>query len=340
MDNKLVSVIVPIYNGEKFLAECIESIINQTYKNLEILLINDGSSDNSLNICRRYSEQDLRIKIIDKDNTGVSDTRNKGVKVASGQYILFVDCDDYIDKMMVEHMLNSLENQNVDAVRSLAKIYIQSGNCIYENIAELAGKRLDKEEIIANINRYITSVKKIPCFSPLLLFKKIKFVEFDTELYYIEDTEFYIRFMLNLNSIYFLAEHLYSYRYNESSASRKSDNFEKNIQGMFKSISKIRKTLKKQNLLNEHLNREIYCYEFCSIINRLEDCLGVKIRDIIEMLKRVCDENEIVTLLKNLDITFFGRYYKLCYYLFSRHSFHFLVYFMKIRKLYLAIRHL
>ena len=93
--NAKISVIVPIYNQEKYLEECIESIINQTYHNLEIILVNDGSTDNSLEICKKYKKKDKRIIIIDKENKGLSSSRNAGLRKATGDYIMFCDSDDY-----------------------------------------------------------------------------------------------------------------------------------------------------------------------------------------------------------------------------------------------------
>lgn len=106
-----VSIIVPIYNAEKTIKRCLDSIINQTYKDLEILLINDGSKDNSLEIIKKY--KDKRIKIIDKKNEGVAKTRNLGIKKASGQYIMFIDNDDYIDKEYVQNYVENIDNNDV-----------------------------------------------------------------------------------------------------------------------------------------------------------------------------------------------------------------------------------
>ena len=107
--NNLISVIVPIYNSEKYLPKCIESILSQTYKNLELILINDGSTDNSLNICNYYKSLDNRIIVIDKPNEGVSATRNLGIKIAKGDYLGFVDSDDYIEDNMYEVLLTQIE---------------------------------------------------------------------------------------------------------------------------------------------------------------------------------------------------------------------------------------
>ena len=103
-ENKLVSIIIPVYNAEPYLDECIASSVNQTYKNIEIILVNDGSSDNSLTICRRWSKDDGRIVVVDKPNGGVSSARNVGLKKAKGDYLLFLDADYCIEPNMVESM--------------------------------------------------------------------------------------------------------------------------------------------------------------------------------------------------------------------------------------------
>ena len=100
MSNNKISIIVPIYNSERFIADCIESLINQTYQNIEIILIDDGSSDNSYEICKKYQSLDSRIILISQVNSGVSIARNKGIKVATGQHIMFVDSDDYVYKRL------------------------------------------------------------------------------------------------------------------------------------------------------------------------------------------------------------------------------------------------
>ena len=108
----LISVIVPIYNVEQFLSKCIQSIINQSYSRLEIILVDDGSTDDSPQICDEFKEKDKRIKVIHKKNGGLSDARNVGIEVASGEYIGFVDSDDYIDELMYEKLLNACIRNN------------------------------------------------------------------------------------------------------------------------------------------------------------------------------------------------------------------------------------
>ena len=109
-----VSIIVPVYNVDKYLAKCLESLINQTLKDIEIICVNDGSTDNSLAILKNFAQKDSRIKIIDKQNEGVSVARNTGIEVATGQYLMFVDSDDYLIENACENALNTIEHDGSD----------------------------------------------------------------------------------------------------------------------------------------------------------------------------------------------------------------------------------
>ena len=111
-----VSMIVPVYNGAKTLPRCLDSILGQTYENIEVLLINDGSTDDSEKICREFAEKDSRIHVISKENEGVSATRNRGIEEAAGTYIQFTDCDDYLAKDYIENMVNAMELHGADIV--------------------------------------------------------------------------------------------------------------------------------------------------------------------------------------------------------------------------------
>lgn len=112
----LVSVVVPVYNAELYLDRCISSICSQTYTNIEILLIDDGSNDQSLNICKKWQLNDKRVNVIHQENQGVSAARNKGIQMSEGKYILQVDSDDYISPNMITRMINVLMKDNSDLV--------------------------------------------------------------------------------------------------------------------------------------------------------------------------------------------------------------------------------
>lgn len=110
----LISIIVPIYNVEKYLKTCLNSIVNQTYRNLEIILVDDGSPDQCGEICDEYAEKDDRIKVIHKENGGLSDARNAGINIASGKYIAFIDSDDYIADNFIQYLYDLCEGKNAD----------------------------------------------------------------------------------------------------------------------------------------------------------------------------------------------------------------------------------
>jgi len=130
--NKKISVIVPIYNASKSLNKCIESIRNQTYNNIEIILIDDGSKDNSFEICNSYTELDSRIIVIHQENQGVSVARNNGLKKSTGDFIIFVDSDDFLDEKACEIMLKEIIDNNCDISISNKDFYI--GDKILKNI--------------------------------------------------------------------------------------------------------------------------------------------------------------------------------------------------------------
>ena len=108
-----ISIIVPVYNASEYIGICIDSILNQTYQNFELLLINDGSTDNSLKILEDYAKRDKRIRVINQKNMGVAKTRNKGIQLARGEYIMFIDNDDYIDSDYLEQFIKFCDGQDI-----------------------------------------------------------------------------------------------------------------------------------------------------------------------------------------------------------------------------------
>lgn len=110
----LISLVVPVYNCEKYVGECIESILSQDYSNIELILVNDGSKDNSKNIIEDYSKKDKRIKIINQENSGVSSARNNGMKISKGKYIGFIDADDYVEKDYVSYYYKIIKKNNAE----------------------------------------------------------------------------------------------------------------------------------------------------------------------------------------------------------------------------------
>lgn len=110
MNDIKISVVVPVYNVEKYIGQCLDSILGQTLKDIEIICINDGSKDNTLEILKDYAQKDSRIILIDKENEGLSKARNQGTEIASGEYISFIDSDDWIDENYLEALYNAAKN--------------------------------------------------------------------------------------------------------------------------------------------------------------------------------------------------------------------------------------
>ena len=123
----VVSIIIPVYNVESYLAECLDSACNQTLKNIEIICINDGSTDNSLNILQEYEKRDNRISIISQDNRGASRARNIGIQHAKGKYIYFLDSDDYLAHDALEMLVNTMETGNLELLLFNANVFGEAG---------------------------------------------------------------------------------------------------------------------------------------------------------------------------------------------------------------------
>ncbi len=157
--DELISVIIPVYNVEKYLKICLESVLNQTYQNLEIILVDDGSKDKSGQICDEYSKKDERIKVIHKENGGLSDARNVGIENSFGKYICFIDSDDYIDVKFLENLYSIIKKYNADI--SVCCYKIVSENSDHLKVEE---KREYSEEVWNNEQSY----------KELLLFGKLE----------------------------------------------------------------------------------------------------------------------------------------------------------------------
>ena len=163
MDN-LISVIVPIYNVEKYLDRCIKSIINQSYTNLEIILVNDGSTDKCGEICDKWKEKDKRIKVIHKENGGLSDARNAGIEIAKGEYLSFIDSDDYVHKDFIKVLFfNECIKYSRGILEKKESIYCVAWNKLYkkEIFKHIRYPKGKLHEDVAVINKILYYSNKI-----------------------------------------------------------------------------------------------------------------------------------------------------------------------------------
>lgn len=151
MENNIkVSIIIPIYNKEKYLEQCLNSVINQTLKNIEIILINDGSTDKSKNICEEYAKNDNRIILINQENQGAAVARQKGVDISKGEYLYFIDADDFIDVLLCEKVYKICNDNNIDIAffNTTEHIFVENKENIKYGEKYLENKIYDRQEII------------------------------------------------------------------------------------------------------------------------------------------------------------------------------------------------
>lgn len=200
-----VSIIIPIYNVEKYLAKCLDSVLNQTYKNIEIICIDDCGKDNSINILKQY--KDNRIKIIKHEqNKGLAIARNTGIKNATGDYIYFLDSDDYIYENTISDLLNIAIENNSDITFSLSEDHIILNK--QKPIIVKKSVNLKEKKFIVNKENFLFCLKTIPCVSWNKLLKKSFLL--DNNIYFIEknipheDIGFFMKLLSNFPKISFI----------------------------------------------------------------------------------------------------------------------------------------
>lgn len=246
-----ISIILPCYNAEKYIEKCINSIINQTYKNIEIIVVNDGSTDNTIDKINEIKRKDDRVRLIDKRNTGVSDSRNIAIEKSTGNYIMFIDADDSYEENAVEDLYKVIKSKNVNIVRGKYKKVNIKREIEEDNVSKY--NNYNNKEIIASILN-----GDIPCYVWLLMInKKIlnKYkIKFDKELKIMEDTMFYIKLLEN-EKIYFEDEIIYNYFQNKNSATRNINNTLKIYKEMLKAEEKIIIELKEKSLWDSELKK-------------------------------------------------------------------------------------
>lgn len=212
---ELISVIIPVYNVEPYIAECIESIQNQTYINLEIILVDDGSTDNSVDICDQYAAYDERIKVIHQENAGVSAARNTGIEAATGEYISFVDSDDYIGPTLYEDMLKVLKEHDLDIIEFTA--FRDKGGEIIEGCNDGSLEIFNRDEAL--------KMAMHDCFvavwSQLYKRSAIDDVRFPVGRKF-EDTAVSYRFIANTKRVGHINRCYYYYRLNPNSITQTS----------------------------------------------------------------------------------------------------------------------
>ena len=226
---ELISIIVPVYKVEKYLCECVDSILAQTYENFELILVDDGSPDNSGKICDEYAEKDKRIKVIHKENAGVSSARNTGLDNAKGEYITFIDSDDTVDKRYLELMYKKLEETKADLCfchfdRFCDDAFHSSNEKPFPNFCTCDTK---SDEFFNFVKRFFNFKNNILGSCWRVLYKSTTInSRFNTSMIFCEDLVFILNVLLNATSFCSIDNVLYHYRTNMSSA---LNNYKKNF---------------------------------------------------------------------------------------------------------------
>lgn len=223
--NKKISVIVPVYNTAQFLPRCLNSILDQTYNNLEIICVNDGSTDNSAGILKEYEKKDSRIKILAQKNQGLSGARNTGLKKATGDYITFVDSDDEIESKMIESLLDAIKSTNSD-------IAVCSFKETYSNNKTKSFLHINQRKIYTTISALKSMLKEenFNLTATMKLFAKhtIENLEFPIGMLH-EDVGFTYKAFMKAQKITFIPKDYYIYHHHDNSIITKFNNHKFNL---------------------------------------------------------------------------------------------------------------
>ena len=215
---ELISIIVPIYNVENYLRQCLDSIVAQTYQNFECLLINDGSPDNSADICREYVSKDSRFRYFEKENGGVSSARNLGIEHSKGEYITFIDSDDWVDSDYLEVLYNSLVDERADIAISTYKRFEMGDNCWYVHAFQrgydkkvFTNKKLMDE--LLSLDGFDNSYRFVS--GKLVHRNMLENIAFNVATPYGEDMEFWFKIYMISDKVVYVNKETYNYRTDE-----------------------------------------------------------------------------------------------------------------------------
>jgi len=312
MSQSVISVIIPVYNMEKYLKRCIDSVINQTFRNLEIILINDGSTDSSGRICDDYKAIDNRIIVVHKKNEGVGLARNNGINIATGNYISFIDNDDYISLDMYEKLYNELIKENADSC-----IYgyyrIINNNIKYTRLMSINGtfSDLDNFNYIflntlgsepAEKNDYLILWQSACfCLFSLEIIKKNNLLFPSDKNFISEDHLFIIDYFYFSKKTTILNEALYYYCLNETSFTKsfQVDRFKKCLITYFEQLRRIKIYLTKEDVYNiakQRLQRGLLAnarnciFQICEYLPYNKESLGY--------INEICNDQSLKDVLK------------------------------------------
>ncbi len=340
-NEKKISIIVPAYNVEKYISKCLDSIVEQTYKNIEIIVINDGSRDGTLNILKEYKEKDNRVIIIDKQNAGVSQARNDGLKKATGNYILFVDGDDWINKKTCEVTFNKIIETNADIVmfsyvreydnKSINKSQLED-NQIFEG--QLLKEKVYRRLVGPYTKEELAHPEKLSSFSPIWgklykaelfqghIFRDIKEIGSSGE-----DTYLNIEIMPKVKSLAYIKEYFYHYRKNNASSITKSVDLTIHKKGILH-YQELKNLIQRQNVDNtfyEALDNFFAINIISESITIISQNGDSKVKK--EAFKNIFNDDIYISCVKKLNTSSMPIHWKVYFYT-IKHKMLFMFYFL------------
>ncbi|MFA9558198.1 glycosyltransferase [Evansella sp. AB-rgal1] len=267
---------VPIYCVEKYLRKCVDSVINQTYSNLEIILVDDGSPDNCGSICDEYAMIDKRIKVIHKENGGLSDARNAGLDVATGEYISFIDSDDYIHPEFYEVLLNLIVNNNADIAQcGYTEVYEKSDSTLSIEKKAIVYPKIvvhnDKNDILTNLYEPELEVAIWNVWNKLFKVEILKNIRFPMNRLH-EDVFTTYKIFFNANKVVTTEKKMYFYLQRPNSIMRKEFSF------------------RRLDLLDAYYDQVLF-YESQSLLKLKEKAINILETSIVTSIIRVIHSN-------------------------------------------------
>ncbi len=237
--NQLVSVIIPIYNAERYLEQCVESVLHQTYQNLEILLIDDGSTDRSGNICNALAKKDSRICVYHKLNGGSASARNYALQKASGSYVAFIDSDDYIMPDMIETLVSGLESHDADIAACNYDMVYENGKQRLHPVIFQSDMQLSPQEAI----RCLLLEKSYRCYPWNKLYRKELFrnITFPEGVTF-DDIMTSYQLFRGAQNVYYVHKSLYSYRLHADSITQRKNKKPEDFNEMIRTVREILKS--------------------------------------------------------------------------------------------------
>lgn len=299
--NPKISIIVPVYKVEKYIHKCIDSILNQTFKDFEIILVDDGSPDNCGKICDEYAQKDDRVVVIHKENCGVSSARNAGLDIARGEYIGFVDSDDYIEDDMYENLYNCSVLNNADISIIGVKEINELGMVLYEYIPN----KINFSEILKRAHAWNKLFKRKLFFENNLFFIENK---------YYEDLELISKLFIKANKVCNVDEKCYIYLQRDGSTTRERN---EKVLDMLWAYTEIRKFLQCEGVFEKYEDEFMIGISYFKnfFINILRECptnfILKNFRYIINSFNYIDNLNKfdiVIFLIKHIKTRFLLKY--------------------------------